>query len=145
MSTDYIWYTRGGDKRVTERCALLLYLRTTVRHQRAMVDLSVANEKQIIIILFFELIIFHFFTSVTGVTGRLKKHIQPSTRKTYLGVKKNRIKCNSRRCTTRARQHDDACIYHRTFFLYRRLTRQRSHTSDTSDRSDRLRSRSSTS
>ena len=62
MSTDYIWYTRGGDKRVTERCALLLYLRTTVRHQRAMVHFSVANEKQIIIILFFEMFIFHFFS-----------------------------------------------------------------------------------
>ena len=53
--------TRGRDKRVTEQCAtLLLYLRTTVRHQRAMVDFSAANEKQIIIILFFELMIFHF-------------------------------------------------------------------------------------
>ena len=54
--------TRGRDKRVTEQCAtpLLLYLRTTVRHQIAMVDFSVANEKQIIIIYFFELIIFHF-------------------------------------------------------------------------------------
>ena len=56
-------YTRGRDKRVTEQCAfpLLLYLRTTtVRRQRAMVGFSVANEKQIITILFFELIIFHF-------------------------------------------------------------------------------------
>ena len=33
---------------MTEQCAsLLLYLRTTVRHQRAMVDFSVANEKQL--------------------------------------------------------------------------------------------------
>ena len=55
--------TRGRDKRVTGQCAtpLLLYLRTTARHQRAMVDFSVANEKQVIIISFFELIIFHFF------------------------------------------------------------------------------------
>ena len=63
---DGICAREAGTNEVTEQCvSLVLYPRTTARHQRAMVDFSVANETQIIITLFFELTIFHKIDGIT--------------------------------------------------------------------------------